>query len=1223
MHVIKRNGETQPISFDKILYRLKKLQYDNQLDPLNNISVDVITQQVIQDIYDSISTTEIDELSARIAISMSINNTQYGDLASRILVSNLHKKTTECFSDTMEKLYFNENNEEHSPLISKEIIEIVRENKDVLNFAINYSRDYLFDFFGFKTLEKSYLFKIKNKTGKWDIIERPQHMWMRVSLGLHKNNIEKAIETYNLMSQFYFTHATPTLFNAGSPRPALSSCFHEDTIVATVNRGPIKIKDVEIGDSVITHLGNIKKVSQLHKNLLNERKFYNIDISKTAPIKVTSNHKLRVINYSDIQKEKSKDKTLCKNKDCMISRKNGDWFSKTKVISEPHWKSVEELVDGDFVCIPNKITENKLVETLDLAELNSVLYFKNNKYNMVVEEETIKLTTNFDIYKKRHHNLINRFWKIDNDFAKFIGIFYGDGHIITRNNVHYGMGVTIHSLNKNLVEFCETFGKRLFGINPTIHYVKNQNITQILYNSKYIGDVFNHLFGKGFNGKKVWHKMFSWDTELITNLLEGLITTDGCVSKGNVVTLQMSNVNFMREFYYLLRNNNIDVSYGVQRHQKNGTKNFIQMNIPSNCINKDNINKYYTDNRMSVKSNSNRNKNSAIEVDGFKYLKFKGKTEINKDLPEYVYTLGVEDDHSYNVGGIIAENCYLLGTLDSMDGIYKCLSDCAIISKNGGGIGFHIGNIRGNGSYIKGTNGKADGIVKMLRVFNETARYANQGSKRNGSFAAYLEPHHCDIFDFLELKKNTGDENTKCRDLFYALWIPDIFMKCVEDDSDWYLMDPNVSKGLTDVYGEEYEKMYHTYVKDGKFIKKVKARELWNRVLVAQIETGMPYILYKDHVNRKTNQKNIGTIKSSNLCAEILLYSDDKEYGVCNIATLGLPKYVEKTSSGYIFNYNKLFEVTKIVTRNMNNVIDYNYYPVPETRISNMKHRPIAVGAQGLANVFFKMGIPFESEEACEINKKIFETIYYACVFESNQLAKIHGPYETFKGSPASKGILQFDMWGEYDLSGLWDWASLREDVKKYGLRNSMLTALPPTASTSQILGNFESFEPITNNYFIRSTLSGDYPVINKYMAEELQKINMWNDSIIERIVYHRGSIQNIPEIPSKIKEVFKTVWECSQKKIMNMSRDRGVFVDHTQSLNLYIKDINLQKLSSAHFHGWNIGLKTSMYYCRLEPVAKAQQFTVSVETQKAEQKLSEILACSRENPESCLACSG
>jgi ribonucleotide reductase alpha subunit len=931
MHVTKRNGFLQQISFDKILYRLKKLQLEKGMQPLINISVDLVAQQVIQSIYDKITTTEIDDLSAKTAISMSTEHSEYADLASRIAISNLHKKTTECFSDAMEKLFNNKNEGFECPLISREILEIIRNHKDKINFSIDYSRDYLFDYFGFKTLEKSYLLKIKTENG-WEIVERPQHMYMRVALGIHKENIEKVIESYNFYSQLYFTHATPTLFNSGTERPQMSSCF-------------------------------------------------------------------------------------------------------------------------------------------------------------------------------------------------------------------------------------------------------------------------------------------------------------------------------------------------------------------------------------------------------------------------------------------------LMGIEDSMQGIYKCISDCALISKNAGGIGVHISNIRSNGAYIRGTNGKADGIVKMLRVFNETARYANQGSRRNGSFAIYLEPHHGDIFEFLELKKNTGDENIKCRDLFYALWVPDLLMETVDKDGDWYLMNPDSAKGLDDVYGEEYTELYNRYVEEGKYTQKIKARDLWNKILISQIETGMPYMLYKDHVNRKSNQKNIGVIKSSNLCvapetkiltstgyheiqtlenqkievwngeefsettvvktaenqelmkisfsngsvlectpyhkfyikdidgyieakdlmknyeliswvypseinddtfekitdnvkvisaeytgrisdtycfkeskrgmgifngvitgqcAEITLYSDHKEYAVCNIATLSLPKYVEKTKTGYVYNYQKLYEITRVVTRNLNNVIDYNYYPVPETKLSNMRHRPIAIGAQGLANVFLKMGIPFESPEAQEINRVIFETIYYGAMYESNQLAMIHGPYETFNGSPASKGILQFDMWGNVKLSGLWDWNTLKENIKEFGLRNSMLTALPPTASTSQILGNFESFEPVTSNIFMRSTLSGDFPVVNKYLIQELQSLGLWNERMKERIMYHNGSIQNIPEIPFKTKQVFKTIWECSQKTLMNMSRDRGVFVDQTQSLNLYMKDITPQKLSSAHFHGWRLGLKTSMYYCRSKAASEAQKFTVSVETQKAEQELaSAVLACSRENKDACLMCSG
>lgn len=785
MKVIKRNGKSENVSFDKVLYRIRKLIVDKALGLLEHAQADRVAQEVISKIFDGVTTEQLDTLSAQIAISLSIEHPDYGTLASRLAISNLHKKTTENFTSVMEKLYNNMDEQgNHSPLISTEIYEIIKKNRKTLNFVIDYNRDYLFDYFGFKTLERSYLMKI-NK----EIVERPQHLWLRVSLGLHKNDIEKAIETYELMSQGYFIHATPTLFNSGTPRPANSSCF--------------------------------------------------------------------------------------------------------------------------------------------------------------------------------------------------------------------------------------------------------------------------------------------------------LISVD-----------------------------------------------------------------------------------------------------------------------------------------DSMQGIYKCLSDCALISKNSGGIGIAMTDIRAKDSYIRGTNGHSDGIVKMLKVFNETARYANQGGKRNGSFAVYMEPFHADIFDFLQMRRNVGDENLKCRDLFQALWVPDAFMRAIESDSDWFLMSPSVCTGLTESYGEEFEKLYFRYVADGKFVKQIKARELWNEILISQIETGMPYICYKDHVNRKSNQANIGIVKSSNLCAEITIVSSTKEYGTCNISTVGLPKYIEYDEDNKpVYNFQKLYDVVRIMTRNMNNVIDYNYYPVKETEVSNLAHRPIAIGAQGLANVFYQMKIPFESEKAKVLNKKIFETIQYASLYESKELAKKFGAYSSFEGSPASKGILQHDMWGVKG-SDLWDWETLREEIVKYGLRNSLLTACPPTASTSQILGNYESFEPITSNLYLRSTLSGDYPVVNKYMIEDLQKLGLWNEETLNAIKANNGSLQSINGIPENIKRLYKTVWEISQKTLMSLSADRGAFVDQSQSLNLFFDDPTPNKLNSAHFHGWRIGLKTSMYYCRTRPKTKAQQFTVSV---KAPEKPTEeeILSCSLENPSSCMMCSG
>jgi ribonucleoside-diphosphate reductase alpha chain len=570
-------------------------------------------------------------------------------------------------------------------------------------------------------------------------------------------------------------------------------------------------------------------------------------------------------------------------------------------------------------------------------------------------------------------------------------------------------------------------------------------------------------------------------------------------------------------------------------------------------------------------------------------------------------------------------SCFLLGINDSMDGIYKCLRDCAMISKNAGGIGVHVSNIRSKGSYIKGTNGKSDGLVKMLKVFNETARFANQGSKRNGSFAIYLEPHHADIFEFLELRKNTGDETMRARDLFYAMWISDLFMECVENNGDWYLMSEDTSPGLTDVYGEEYRALYNKYVTEGNYRKKIKARDLWQKILVSQIETGMPYMSYKDAVNEKCNQKNIGVVKSSNLCNEITLVSDDTETAVCNICTFSLSKFLERDHlGGFVYNHQRLYEVVKIATRNMNNVIDYNFYPTPEARKSNTRHRPIAMGIQGLANLFFEMGIPFESDTSRQLNLEIMETIQFAGWEASMLLSKESGKaYETFPGSPISKGIFQHNMWGfENDqLSGRWNWNVLKEQVMKYGVMNSMITSLPPTASTSQILGNYESFEPQNSNMFMRSTLSGDFPIINKWLVQDLVKLGIWNTEMKNQIITNSGSVQNITGIPESLKKIYKTIWEIPQKVLLEMSADRARFVDQTQSLNVYMASPTIAKLSSMHFYAWKLKLKTGMYYLRSKPASNAQQFSIQKNTTKT--TIEEQLICSIDNRDACQSCSG
>lgn len=559
-------------------------------------------------------------------------------------------------------------------------------------------------------------------------------------------------------------------------------------------------------------------------------------------------------------------------------------------------------------------------------------------------------------------------------------------------------------------------------------------------------------------------------------------------------------------------------------------------------------------------------------------------------------------------------SCFLVAMKDdSIEGIYETLKECAHISKWSGGIGIHCSNIRANGTRINGTNGVADGIVPMLRVFNNTARYVNQGGgKRKGSFAIYLEPWHADVMEFLELRLNQGDEEARCRDLFTAMWIPDLFMEKVEKDEDWHLMCPHESPGLPDVYGEAFNELYRTYVAQGRFKKVIKAREVWDAILKSQVETGTPYMCYKDAANEKSNQKNIGTIKSSNLCTEIMEVSEAGETAVCNLASICLPTFVK----GNQFDFGKLHDVTRVVTRNLNRVIDRNYYPTEAARKSNMRHRPIAIGIQGLADVFMMLGLAFDDQKSRELNKGIFEAIYHAALTESCELAKEDGPYETFAGSPASQGILQQDMWAK-DSNEFWN--EIRDSIKTHGLRNSLLVAPMPTASTAQIMGNNEAFEPYTTNIYLRRTLAGEFVMINKHLIKDLQKLNLWNPQIKNEIVRNGGSVQQIDEIPQDLKNIYRTIWEIPQKSIIDMSADRGVYIDQSQSLNIFMENPTLAKLSSMHMYGWKKGLKTGMYYLRTRAKAKAQQVTVPVAQPTPEQ----VLACSLANPEGCEMCSG
>lgn len=750
MFVVKRDGRRESVKFDKITARIEKLCYGFQLvDPID------VAKKVIEGLFDGVTTSELDNLAAETAASLTTKHPDYALLASRIAVSNLHKNTIKSFSETMRLLheYVDKKTGKDASLIADDVWEVIQENAELLDSTIIYDRDFGFDYFGFKTLEKSYLLKIDGK-----IAERPQHLFMRVSVGIHKNDIESAIKTYHLMSERWFTHATPTLFNAGTPKPQMSSCF--------------------------------------------------------------------------------------------------------------------------------------------------------------------------------------------------------------------------------------------------------------------------------------------------------LLTM--------------------------------------------------------------------------------------------------------KD--------------------------------DSIEGIYDTLKQTAKISQSAGGIGLSIHNVRATGSYISGTNGTSNGIIPMLRVFNDTARYVDQGGgKRKGAFAVYLEPWHADIFEFLDLRKNHGKEEMRARDLFYALWVSDLFMQRVEANEDWSLFCPHEAPGLADCWGKEFEELYTKYEKEGRQRRIVKAQELWFAVLDAQVETGTPYLLYKDAANGKSNQQNLGTIKSSNLCTEIIEYTDANEVAVCNLASLALPRYINNGA----FDHDKLYEVTYQATINLNRIIDGNYYPVKEAEYSNLRHRPIGLGVQGLADTFIQLRMPFESEEAKQLNIEIFETIYFAAMTASKDMAIKDGAYETFKGSPLSQGKFQFDLWGVKPESGRWDWENLRLDVMNHGVRNSLLVAPMPTASTSQILGNNECFEPYTSNIYTRRVLSGEFIVVNKYLLRDLVNLGLWSTSMKDKIISANGSIQEIPEIPADIKALYKTVWEIKMRSIIDMAADRGAYICQSQSLNLFINSPNASKLTSMHFYAWKKGLKTGMYYLRTQAASQAVKFTV------------------------------
>jgi ribonucleotide reductase alpha subunit len=1274
------------MKFDNITNRIKNLTYGLS----KNCDSSKVAQQVASSLYDGITAQEIDTLSAEVCVGMITSDPDYEILATRIVASNIQKVCPNNFHIAMKKLA-------KAGIITEEVARIAGRVRD----DIVTKRDYDFGYFGLKTLEKSYLQRLDGI-----LMETPQYMFMRVSIGIHGEDIPSVLETYDKMSQGMFIHATPTLFNAGTPRPQMSSCFVAGTPVFTTNRGPVPIEQVCVGDTVVTHTGSIKPVLQTHKNALGERTLFDVKIYKTPGLQVTGNHRFWSITKEQLQWGES-----------------------------PQWNDMNHLRVGDWIAIPNSNTptEHQVLDMYDI--LKDVQGAEHWTYSYEFDGKKMRRNTHFTSEYRpngitKNGEWFERYITIDEHFAWFIGSWYGDGCILyqkssKRTPTHRGIAFAQNPNNATFVEEITRIGEKYLGVHASIHTAKKQNCLSISFNNSAVGTAFNILFGRWSNQKFLWPTMYSWSRSMITAFIGGLVSTDGCCTLNGSVTVQLTNQPLIQSIFHLTRSVGLDTSMTIMTKPYMGRDTHIgRMQIPWIPEVMKWVRKYYADDRL-VKS---ERANTTLEIDGRLFLRVNAKSKIMENLPEFVYTLGVQDDHSYSVQGVIAENCFLIANKgDSIDGIYGSLTECAQISKWAGGIGMHIHDVRANKSRIRGTNGQSDGIIPMLRVFNATARYVNQAGRRKGSIAVYLEPWHADIMDFLELRLNQGDEEARCRDLFSALWIPDLFMKRVEEGGQWSLFCPDKAPGLSDAVGEEFEALYTKYEEEGRANATVPAAEVWKAILKSQTETGTPYMLYKDACNMKSNQKNLGTIKSSNLCVapetkiltsegqktiselkdtevevwngeefskvtihqtgsdqklltvktskglslrctpyhkfwvvgesdpieaqnlkegmkiikhslpdgtinedekivsvedfsetadtfcfneplrhrgifngiltgnctEIIEYTDKDETSVCNLASIALPKYVnEETRS---FDYEKLHEITKVVTKNLNRVIDRNFYPVETARKSNMRHRPIGLGVQGLADVFILCRHAFDSDEAKAMNARIFETMYHAALEASCELAGVEGAYETFEGSPASQGVLQFDMWeGETKLN--YDWDALKERIRGVGLRNSLLMAPMPTASTAQILGNNECFEPYTTNIYLRRTLAGEFVVVNKHLVEDLKKIGLWSKDMKDLMVKAGGSIQNIVDIPDDIKNLYRTVWEIKMKDVIDMAADRGRFIDQSQSMNLFMESPTLSKLSSMHMYAWKQGLKTGMYYLRSKAKARPIQFSLEPE---------------------------
>ena len=1115
MKVITRSGKEEELSLDKILLRIKNLALNNNLD----VDYDALTLNVVKSIYDGICTSELDEETARIAVN-DIQNPDNLRLASLLIIDSHHKNTTGSFCEKITKLY-------DFGIISDKVFKVVNENKKFFENLIDYSKDYYFDYFGFKTLEKAYLLKINDV-----VIERPQDLLLREALGIHIDDLDSIKESYIALSDHYFTHATPTMFHSGTKKNQFSSCYlltpSSDSVEGLYKTVSDCAKISQYAGGVGIHASDVRCAGSKVKGT-------NGKAGGIPPYLKVLNETAKHINQcfeenTLIITDKGLKKISNVSVDDNVLTETGEFHPVELISSQNIDKEIYEVY-LEYYPKPVKVTKEHIVYCLKNLSRLSQTIVKSRLQSDALELQFLPLSQ-VSVFDYLVYSIPEESdgLEMSSFLAKFLGICMSNGVSFTNEQGY--TTVFIPSKNRQIYDFIiENIILENFDFE-----ISNDGV--VIPISQF-GLDYSFFFSR--MRKKIDSSIFQMNNNQIKLFLEGFVL--GTYSKQDYVEeyykISTYNSELLESFRYLC----LKLGYLCEGFE---TGKINHISIPNTDLIEPFQDKqglyFYHNNKYYCKIRQMRR------------FTFRGT----------VYDLTISGD-----------------TNNVMNSTYTCLN---------------LGVVHNSG-------------------------------KRPGSFAVFLEPHHADIFSFLDMKKNDGKEEFRARDLFYSVWVSDLFMNCVKEDKDWYLMCPSECPGLTDAYGDKYSELYYSYVSQKKYIKKVKARDIWKKILELQIETGTPYIGYKDAANHKSNQKNIGTIKGSNLCHEIMEVTDKNSISVCNLASICLPKFIENG----VFRFDKLQKIVEICVKNLNKVIDGCFYPLPETKNTNLRDRPIGLGVQGLANTYMILNLPFESEEARLLNIQIFESIYYTSLKVSCELAKKDGYYTTYQGSPASQGLLQFDLWkdnnpdidlNKYLTLGL-DWESLKKDISKYGLRNSLLTTCMPTASTAQIFSNSECIEPITSNMFVRRVLAGEFIVLNKYMVEDFKKLNLWNENTKDLLLHFNGSIQSIPGIPEHLKKKYKTVWEISQKELIQQSADRGLFIDQSQSLNLFLESPSFSKLNSMHFFSWEKGLKTGIYYLRTK--SPSRSFQITVDSEKIKKLTEEPVSCPYvpgQSPEDCLMCS-